>query len=114
MVGFIADMSCGHKMLYSPTPEAGETVYCRPCNDYRTVLRVGKAWRMRCNTCGRTHEYGADQGRIKRVAVRHLRSFPDHVVWVMGGDEEGERIWNVGQVPLPICDLQGSPDALES
>ena len=113
MVGFIADLSCKHKALYNPSPEVNEIVFCRRCNDYRAVLRVGKAWRMRCNTCSRTYEYGADQGRIRRVAVRHLRLFADHDVWVMGGDEEAEQITSVGQVPLPICDLQPGSGAVE-
>lgn len=114
MVGYIALLApCGHKALYDPIPKAQQPLFCRRCNDYRLCVEVSRAWRMRCTTCGRTHEYGADVGRIRRVAVRHSNANPDHVVWVMGGTDPPEQVLAVGQVPLPTCDIQPPDDAVE-
>jgi hypothetical protein len=101
---YIARLSCKHTMMYSPIPFAGDTLWCDRCKDYRVCMSVSRAWRMECLTCELSHQYGADEGRIRRTAVRHLRLNPDHDVWIKYGDAS-EQVGGERQESLPICDL---------
>lgn len=95
----LGTLTCGHVVMYCPQPRLKDVLWCRYCTGYRTCVAVTKAWRMVCETCKLAHQYGLDEQRIRRTAVRHLRLYPDHEVTITNGMDVKEKI-NSGQDPL--------------
>lgn len=98
----VATLSCMHVVYYDPVPRIKDILWCYKCRAYRTCLRTDKSWSIVCKTkdCRFRHDYGTDEGRVRRTAVRHLKLYPDHQVWLRNGPEHSERVKWSGQEHL--------------
>lgn len=75
-------LSCKHSIEFIPPPKKGDYVYCRWCTEYRIVEGAAELYRMRCATCHKTWNYGADRSAAYRACIRHLKKWQNHLTRV--------------------------------
>lgn len=102
-ITYMVTLACHHVVEYMPIPQVGKLLYCRRCTTWRKCLHIEQSWRWACDTkrCTVGRGYGTDEGRARRMAVRHLRLEPSHDVWLYKGNSPIEKIKS-SQPTLPI------------
>ena len=96
-------LSCKHEMPYrAPLPLAGESVYCRRCEEYQ-VVEIVPEYGIRCDSCRLSRRYGRDLGAARMSASKHTMTRPEHTVSIMDGGTLVERVGRpLGEGQLPF------------
>lgn len=82
-------LSCSHVNTYpKPNPIIGQEVWCRKCNDYRSVTEAANSpFHVKCRDCTMGGRFGSDGLTAGRRAASHLRKRPSHTVDVYQGEK---------------------------
>lgn len=82
-------LGCNHSSVFdAPTPEAGDEVFCRRCNNYSIVKDTGVEYYFKCRTCKYCRHFGMARINAELAAMRHRRKYSHHYVDIFHGTEK--------------------------
>lgn len=109
-VKYELEMECKHTVhFHTPLPKTGERLWCIRCRDFKMITGgLPGAWRIKCQSCKHSREFGRAKLTAEVAATKHRRQKwnAGHVVHLLNGVKL-ERVFDGRNDPFEITELPG-------